>query len=399
MAEKSVAGKLASLDGLRGLLAAVVFFGHVQQIILMPFQADQHDLPTQVFGWMGLLAVICFFCLSGYVIALSIQQNCRRNGGFAIGEYGAARVLRVLPALVGVIVITWALGQVLLLLSANEVPPSLRAARSNYALDWTAQLTCLATACFKGDLTGGVIGPLWTLAYEIQLYVLAGIGAYVAFSKSPLAYRLGALIVAVVLFKGVLLLEAGSPLNMRKVFYVCFAFGFAASLLKPRIDNSVWRLWPVPLLLALPFMKDYFAGRTSYLAIYSDAQLLLAEMLFGLAFSLALPLIERLRPLARLRQLGSYSYTLYILHFPVLLFAFFLLFNWSATFVHDYRWALSLAMAGLALLTARHVGGYLEDQRWQRHLIDIGMARLATVVAMLKAWRAVGASRAFAARN
>ena len=186
-----------------------------------------------------------------------------------------------MPALIGVILITLVLEKILLLFAVNEVPAGIHAARQRFALDWQSQLECLTTVCFKGDLTGGIVGPLWTLAYEIQLYFLAGVGAFVVWSRSHPALKVAVLVAVVAALKGIILLEASSALNIRKVFFVCFAVGFAAYLLRPLIRNSIGRFWPVPMLAALACMTDYFAGHTPYLAMYSDAWLLVALMLFG----------------------------------------------------------------------------------------------------------------------
>ena len=230
---------MAALDGMRGILALIVFVGHVQQIFITPFQDIPYDVPTQVGGWLALLAVVFFFCLSGYVIALSIAQNHRRHDGFAMAAYVRSRAWRVLPALIGVILITLALEKILQLFAAGDVPAGLHAARHTFALDWQSQLQCLTTVCFKGDLTGGIVGPLWTLAYEIQLYFLAGVGAFVVLSRAHPALRIAVLVAVVAALKGIILLEAASALNIRKVFFVCFALGFAAYLLRPLIGRSL----------------------------------------------------------------------------------------------------------------------------------------------------------------
>jgi peptidoglycan/LPS O-acetylase OafA/YrhL len=340
-----------ALDAIRGMLALLVFAGHVQQIFIMPFQQVVHD------------AVVFFFCLSGYVITLSIERNYAGHSGFAPLAYVSSRAWRVLPALLGVILITLALEQVLRAFAIHELPESIHAARQHFALDWHAPMTCLATACFKGDLAGSIVGPLWTLAYEIQLYFIAGLAAYVLLARSHLALRIAVFVAVAVALKGNVMLEATSGLNIRKVFFCCFAFGAAARLLRSRIDPSLTRLWPAPLLAALVCMGDYFAGHTPYLAMYSDAWLLTALVLFGLSFSMLLWRVDGLSAPAWLVRVGGYSYTRYILHFPVLLFAFFALFNVAPEAVRNYHWPIALVAAGvvwwLAMLSAR----LLEDQQ------------------------------------
>jgi peptidoglycan/LPS O-acetylase OafA/YrhL len=132
------------------------------------------------------------------------------------------------------------------------------------------------------------------------------------------------------------------------------------------------------MLAALACMSDYFSGHTSYLAMYSDSWLLVALMLFGVSFAMLLPRIDTLNAPPWMGRLGSYSYTLYILHFPVLLFAFFVLFNLLPDTLQAARWSIASLMAGIVWGIAKLAGRFLEDQRLQRSVLASWSARLTT---------------------
>src|SRR4051794_2067746 len=83
-------GSLAPLvgaDSARGLLAIIVCVAHSWLIFVYPVDSGRTGA-AYLFGIGARMAVIGFFCLSGYLIAMSIRQNHLRNGGaFQLREY------------------------------------------------------------------------------------------------------------------------------------------------------------------------------------------------------------------------------------------------------------------------------------------------------------------------
>src|SRR5690606_23311212 len=87
-----------NLDGLRFLLAMVVFFGHsgfggaLQKVIPVNFL----DRVIGVFS-TGRLGVSFFFTLSGYLITYLIVEEKEETGNFHLGKFYLRRVLRIWP--------------------------------------------------------------------------------------------------------------------------------------------------------------------------------------------------------------------------------------------------------------------------------------------------------------
>ena len=68
------AGLLLQLDAFRGLSALLVLAGHLAQVFWLPFIAADSAL-VPFFATLARHAVLVFFLLSGFFIALSIRRN------------------------------------------------------------------------------------------------------------------------------------------------------------------------------------------------------------------------------------------------------------------------------------------------------------------------------------
>lgn len=280
------------LDALRGFLALVVFAGHSADVFLKPTgQTALTDAANQA----AHAAVTCFFVLSGYVIAMSLDENRRR--GFSFAEYAVSRVARIAPPLLVVILLTWiaaaALGQ-----------------PERFATDPSAQLLALLSWGTAGELRGGLNGPLWSLAYEMQLYAMAGLVAVGAFTRHK--------VLALLLLAGYLWLIGGLGADSRTVIYLTFGAGCAAYALRGLPWRRIGAL-ALGLALATVTLHTFAAG------VEDDTRrlyvLLAADLTVAGLCALLIQTIARTGSLRGLAMLGASSYTLYILHFPALLFA------------------------------------------------------------------------------
>ena len=144
--------KIPGLDSLRGVLSLVVVIAHSWQVFIHPL--DRNDsLLLYIFSLSARFSVLAFFCLSGFVIALSIDQNRSRHGSFRISDYFLARVFRIVPPLLVVFAITF-LMQLILMRVGAEIVGSTTAARQIFVTDVSDQFKALRTLCIKGDLAG-----------------------------------------------------------------------------------------------------------------------------------------------------------------------------------------------------------------------------------------------------
>lgn len=141
--------KTPKYDALRGLAALWVLAAHTDQLLL-----------GERFKLSGHYAVLVFFLLSGFLVTQSIQSNIRAHGAFAASSYLVSRCARIYPPLIGSIALVWLL---------DLVGTGLRVKVASY--DATHALHLI-----YGLANANV--PLWTLYIEVQLY--AGAGAFAA---------------------------------------------------------------------------------------------------------------------------------------------------------------------------------------------------------------------------
>ncbi|MFF2031472.1 acyltransferase family protein [Arthrobacter sp. NPDC058192] len=140
--------RLDGLDVLRGAAVGAVLLGH--------------SWPA-IFEGAGIVGVIAFFVLSGYLITNVLLRDVERHRKIRYGRFYAHRAFRLVPALV------FLLG----VYAAVELATDVLGDRSKGIVGYTV----LAGFGYLKDLplpfdVSMAIGPLWTLAVEEQFYLI-----------------------------------------------------------------------------------------------------------------------------------------------------------------------------------------------------------------------------------
>jgi peptidoglycan/LPS O-acetylase OafA/YrhL len=326
--------RLSGIDGLRWMLASIVVVAHTYTIFFRPF-AEVRKRPIDWF-WVlsSRYAVLGFFAVSGYVIALSIMRNREANGRFNPWQYTSSRFFRIMPPLAFAIVLALVLEAVLVSLG-KTASPGITGEREIFTVDLVAQLSALATLGLTGQLAGNINGPLWSLAYEMQAYVFAG-----ALACGKRGWLVAGLFAAA--------LAATDMTALHMVCFACFAAGSIAAITGlPR--------WVAPVALTVSGVTLWLANVDS---LDRDWFGLASQATFGIGFA-ALIIVLKDRMPAMSRRMDV-SYSLYIFHYPVLLAAFFL--------AQPIESPVMVAMAGLAVVVAVVflVGPWVENaSRWR----------------------------------
>ena len=301
--------RLLFIDGLRGIAALVVAVGHAMGMVppdhpSTPIWAAGLD-QLLVWPWLfGRPMVWLFILLSGF--ALYWSEESRRGAGKGPTKpmsYFKRRAWRILP----VYYVALALG-LLVVIGAGRL-----------LLEPSASLNTFAPITLDGLLAHLVLvhnidpawiyqvsPPLWSIAVEAQLYLLFPL-FFVLRSKISVYGAVIALVAAVWV--------ANQMLNFQ-FFSLIELFGLGALL------AHVGRRWAAPRGVLLIVTVLCLLVALSRPTIPAKAE----EMLWALGFSaLVLALIRT--PVSRwnppswrpLVWLGARSYSLYALHFPVLL--------------------------------------------------------------------------------
>ncbi|MCK2212316.1 acyltransferase family protein [Actinomadura sp. ATCC 31491] len=344
--------RLDWLDALRGIGALAVVGEHLTTWALPWLRPTAFNL--------GTYGVLVFFLVSGYIIPYSLE----RHGD--VRAFWAGRAFRLYPLYVAVIGLTLALSPWIEV--REEVPRdgSAVAAHATMLLDVVG--------------VGGVLNTMWTLSYEMVFYLLAaalfvlgvrdGRGALpvvfavaaavtgAAWAAAPLsggwvswvslggfaaglacvlsgrAVR-GASVALGLMALGLLLLSSRVPWFGAALLAVMFA-GTAIH----RWERGQGRLWPVGVAAALVAATPLWALSAGWWWV-QPARWVLTVVLAAATFAAARALRGRRVP-AALTRLGVISYSLYLVHLPLLLVLM--------EVVGEMRWAPTAAQVGVGVL-------------------------------------------------
>jgi peptidoglycan/LPS O-acetylase OafA/YrhL len=153
-----IRSRLTWLDALRGYAAAVVALFHLSPVVI---GLDRHMAIYRHFDF-GRYGVLLFFMVSGYVIPMSLE----RHG--SLRRFWIGRVFRIYPAYL----LAVGVGLILAATGWQRLHPTLR---TDPAVSVLGHVTMLQ------DLLGlrGVVRPFWTLSYEMTFYlIVAGLFAW-----------------------------------------------------------------------------------------------------------------------------------------------------------------------------------------------------------------------------
>lgn len=236
---------LPGLDGLRAIAALSVFAVHLQQLIDLQAHLGPFDLDR----WLtnGNTGVALFFVLSGFLLALPfLAPSTPRLTTQGLRHYYLRRLARILPAyylcLLGLVAIDYARGS----------PPSINNILSHLLFiyninDWQIL---------------SINEPFWTLAVEVQFYLLLPL---VIFAIHPLPRPLAALI----------------ALGLALAAYLA-NLGLVTLLLN--LDR-----WPIQFTLLWPF-SIYISGPDSFVLTYSTLGHL-TYFLLGVSMASSAPIL------------------------------------------------------------------------------------------------------------
>jgi peptidoglycan/LPS O-acetylase OafA/YrhL len=356
----------ARLDVARGLAALAVFFAHISEVFFWRLLGENHPVAI-VAAIVARHAVLIFFLLSGHLITRSIILNIRRNGCFDVQDYLTSRVARIYPPLIGAVAVCLAVWCVIHFFDlpgavTYAVPGDLYRVRDDFGIrpgDIFGALT----------MTGGLLnanGPLWSLFIEFQIYIVAmGIAVF---------WREGIWIKAAAIIPAM----AAVWLLRHQVFFVAvWALGAATTV--------TWRHAPrratlAALVALVPLAFVLFVKPALFHDMGSKSGLLL-QLLCCLPYCAILFFLPpKLRYPKALIATGNFSYSLYVVHFPLLMLALSLTQGWIGR-SYGRTWlsgvVAALCVAGFSVLFAK----VTEQQAKFKKLAQAGISRFQRLAA------------------
>lgn len=315
------------LNGLRGLAALYVLIGHARWLLWEGFsEGYKHHLGDynlfntclvyllSIFS-KGHIAVMLFFVLSGFVIHYSTIKKGQRK--LNLKEYFTRRFLRIYPPLLFCMVLTLLLDLCGKYIFGYSIyfhnTPILTINQSIEGhLSWQTAIGNLLMLQSVYTHVWGSNGPLWSLMYEWWFYMLYPV-MFIIYSKNRLLLYLCVSLLFVAASTGVLENKLASTIFN---YLLCWSLGaFLADVLLKRL-NLLWLAVPLGICII-----EFFAGHY-YPSIYMTAiyDTLTGFIFVALIFLLlkAKSLLFTHRVLTSFDVLGDYSYTLYVIHVPIL---------------------------------------------------------------------------------
>ena len=342
----------ASLDVMRAVAACAVMFGHLRTLFFVDFQhLGSRSRPLEVLYFLtgfGHQSVMVFFVLSGFLISSTVIRS-HILGEWSWRDYAINRATRLYVVLVPGLLLGFfwdRLGSALFAPKGLYVQPILD-------LGSAVPLQNLTLGNFFGNLiflqtilckTFGSNGPLWSLANEFWYYVLfpVALAAGVAWAGKRIlsALLLTCLAVAVCLFIGsgiligfVIWLAGCGLVFLYSKFQLRSNIAIFASTLFTILLLG-WALFASREALENPLLSDLTVGFAFAAFLFAALQAAVGE--------------DSRQYSVIAGEFAGFSYSLYVLHFPFLLFL-------RAWLVPPERWqptAAHLAGAGLAGATA-----------------------------------------------
>jgi peptidoglycan/LPS O-acetylase OafA/YrhL len=300
-----------TLDGLRGLAAIYVMIHHARLTLTQSYQSGLAIYPEK-YEWydkflvyffslfkFGHEAVIVFFVLSGFVIHLKQADRNYNFTNFKTVEYFKKRMLRIYPTLIVSFMVCIVLDYFSYLLTNT----SLLAAFAKYSYSsFFYNLFLIPDAPIWGDNF-----PIWSLKHEWFFYMLYPLLLWLSNKHIGLSILL------------IIGLYASYALGFRIPYIgtaaytlLVWSFGCLLAYLYKNNNKIKW----IPYFLVLSFIYPSINKSYQY---YPLLDLTFGLIMMGLLSIIILnktPIVNKI--LKNFAWLGSFSYSIYLLHSPFL---------------------------------------------------------------------------------
>jgi peptidoglycan/LPS O-acetylase OafA/YrhL len=313
------------LDLSRWICCWIVFLGHLRNPLFLGYEAvasEDRNLLVAIWyfvtGWFGE-AVIVFFVLSGYLVgAVSLAKAS--VGRFNVSDYAIDRFSRVFLPFAPALLLTALCDSAGMHLFGglgfyDNSHPMLHAKIAGaYFENFLTLKNFLANLLMAQTIVTppfGSNGPLWTISLEFWFYVLGGlVAASITFDDR--GRRLAALALTAVLATA---LGPGFFLNYMGLWLIGAAVGFISA---PALERPILSIVSLLAgLVAMRFAKGLFE-HTGALGLRNYViAILFAWVLLSLR-SCSLGMLQSARAFNAFA--ASFSYSLYLIHFPLMLF-------------------------------------------------------------------------------
>lgn len=292
------------------------------------------ELPGFSFGFLG---VDIFLVVSGYLVGGNLIREMQLSGKIEFKRFFSARIKRLLPAALAVVLFTLALLQITNQLTTREI----RHAFWSLLYVQNINLGIEGSSYLDGDLNPSYFVHYWSLSLEEQFYIIAPILLLIIF-KSRIGGKVLPILAVVAMASFVFSLmqtldgEASAHYSILTRAWQFIIGMLVADYLPKKSRGKIF--WAIAAVLVL-----FFIGSVSFFPeLAFPAPGALIPSLFAGLFLVAGSSTPFRLPTAPLQKLGvligDISYSMYLVHFPLAL----LFLKWS----RDYE-GYSIIILGL----------------------------------------------------
>jgi len=296
-----------NVNFIRGLAAFSVLFAHLRNGLFVPYsEIFAPSLLVKIiyfFSGLGAEAVMIFFVLSGFLIGAPVYHGIKNNS-FSWYSYLVARLVRLyivlFPALILSAVVTY-VGYVVILRSSFYPNIDFYCLSLNLLF-----LQTIFTDAYAGNI------PLWSLCNEFWYYLLFPLMVFIYY-RGIKAQKLFLMVVFSVCIM----------IGLRNSFYyLIWLMGFLVCLMKP-LDALLHKGKVRKVVLFFVFlglMFNFILVRThvfSNVMLHFSVAIVFSLFLYFMLHDYSLSKKGRYSVVAT--HISSFSYTLYLIHYPILM--------------------------------------------------------------------------------
>lgn len=358
---------ISLMAAIRGGAALVVAAVHAFQVFLLPY-FGLWGFAHLATSFMATYAVMAFFVVSGFMIFLSTDRHRDADKNFRLADFLSARVLRIYPPLIASIILSYAVYAFITSLnlhgaSSYRLDGDLFVSRERVDFEWdrlASTVFLLFNVVPKASPPLSINGPLWSLAYEWWFYLFAaatlGLNSRVTFGR-------------ILLFSLILIMFLSGGFLLWMLFIIWHG-GFLLGYLYKRgaLQASRFRLSCVSGVLVCLLGIVSVNGVETLQVLVEPLQRLgnkahITMMFVSLIMTIGIAVALKMNITGRwFIGASNYSFTLYLIHFPLLLLAFSLLHP----ILHDQS-LITSAVAGffvlvIIILLSVKLANVLEDR-------------------------------------
>ncbi len=336
-------GRLSAVDGLRGIAALLILFGHwVGLGVPVDYGTPLYFLKRLL--WLNSSGVDLFFVLSGFLIGgILIDQRGSPN---LLKVFWLRRAVRILP------LFALFLGAFALLARAGDPP----LVTPNTQPLWAhAAFLCNLLTAFTGQNDASFLASTWSLAIEEQVYLILPL---VVLAVPPAwlgRTALGVILTAPLVRIAVWFLEGNELSAAAHNLPFCRADAFAVGIciaIESRRSEPCWsRMRPTHIFLlgALPGLAMFWLTRRNEWMgslLYCAVGYSVCALFYGWALALALSVPRAAAWLSNLPLvwLGRHSYFVYLFHGPVAVLVEHALHHWPGGIGQNTAFRLTVSL-------------------------------------------------------